>query len=197
MGAGSVKASMPRSQTVSAVLLVIVALGLLYYSVQSSTVTDEATPKLTALSANKEASAPDWAIRDAFTGKTVRLSEETRLHPVVFSFWATWCGPCREELPHLERVSEKYRDRVAFYGINSNDPPQVMTAFAGRNKLTFPMLSDDRHEVAARYGADAIPKLVVVDTHGKVRAVTSGYDPNEDFETSLSKILDTLLAMPK
>ena len=117
--------------------------------------------------------------------------------PVLVDFWATWCGPCRAELPHLQALSRKYRGRVAFYGVNSSDSPANIAAYAKQNNLTFPMLSDAAHNVAFSYGADGIPLLVVVDTQGRARAVVNGYDPDVDIETSLSKTLDALLAEEK
>ncbi len=108
----------------------------------------------------------------------------------MLDFWATWCGPCRAELPQWKTLP-KYAGRVGFYGINSSDPPPNIVVFNHQNGLTFPTLSDARHQVAAQYGADAIPLLIVIDTHGKVRSVTVGYD--SDLETNLPKVLDALL----
>lgn len=141
-------------------------------------------------------SAADEMIVDG-TQKTFMhdVIEASRTIPVLVDFWATWCGPCRAELPHLETLSKKYSGRAAFYGINSSDPPNAATAYARQNNLTFPMLSDTDHHVAFQYGADSIPLLVIVDTHGKVRAVTDGY--SENVETELSKTLDALLAEEK
>lgn len=184
---------MSRFKLVPVILLVIFTLGLLYFSVHSSTVADKGQEDLTVLPADKIQAAPDWALPEIRSGSQVRLSEATRKSPVVFDFWASWCGPCRMEMPHLERVSQKYRGQVAFYGVNSDDSPPVMLAFAQQNGLTYPMLSDARRSVATRYGAEALPILIVVDTHNNVRAVSVGYDPTGDLEGSLSKILDTLL----
>ncbi len=120
------------------------------------------------------------------------MGEAAQRSPVVLDFWATWCGPCRAELPHLQKLSQKYQGQVAFYGINSSDPPNMTAAFARQNGLTFPMLSDTDHHVAFLYGADSIPLLVVIDTQGKVRAVTDGY--SENVEAELSQTLNALLA---
>lgn len=110
----------------------------------------------------------------------------------MLDFWATWCGPCREELPHIEALSKRYAGRVGFYGINSSDTPADMATFSRQEGMTFPMLSDRQRHVAAQYSADAIPLLIVIDTRGKVRSVTDGYD--EQIKTTLPKVLEALLA---
>lgn len=185
---------MERAKILTAVLLAVVALGFLVTSVRTSMVADSGGPGLALLPAAKVAPAPDWTVPDARTGQNVNLRAQARLRPVVFSFWATWCGPCKEELPHLQHVFERYQSRVAFYGISSDDTPAAITAFARRNRLTLPLLADVRHQAAARYGVQSIPLLVVVDTQGNIRAAANGYDPREDLEASLPKLLDTLLA---
>ncbi len=185
---------MKRTELLGAVLLVVLAFGLLFVSVRSNPLPDETQDGLAPVPAAKVSRAPDWTLPDAQTGRSVSLQAEAQAHPVVFAFWATWCGPCRDELPHLQRAANRYRGRVAFYGINSNDPPQAIQAFVRQNKLTLPMLADTRRDVATRYGVETIPLLVVVDTKGNIRAVSSGYDPSEDLEASLAKLLDSLLA---
>ncbi len=185
---------MERIKLTSVVLLVLIAFGFLFTSVRTNMVADNGAPALALLPADKVTPAPDWTVPDARTGQAVNLRAEARLRPVVFSFWATWCGPCKQELPHLQRVSERYKGRVAFYGVDSDDTPAAINAFARRNGLTFPLLADVRHQAATRYGIQSIPLLVVVDTQGNIRAVVNGYDPSENLEASLPKLLDTLLA---
>ncbi|MGI4789377.1 MAG: TlpA family protein disulfide reductase [Janthinobacterium lividum] len=182
-----------RTKLLLAVLLVVSAFAILFTSVQRSKIADEATPGLIEAASAK--AAPPFAIADAATGKLVTLQDETRAQPVVLDFWATWCGPCRAELPHLEDLSHYYQGKVAFYGVNSNDTPKVITQFARKNNLTFSMLSDADQHVGALYGAQTIPLLIVIDTHGRVRAVTDGY--SENVESELSRTLDALLAEEK
>ena len=126
-----------------------------------------------------------------FTLQSFHLRTECAKQPVVIDFWATWCGPCREELPHLVTLSNKYKGRVAFHGINSSDTSADIAAFSRQEGISFPTLSDAQHKVAAQYGVEAIPLLIVIDTHGKVRAVTEGYD--EQVEQNLPKVLDAML----
>lgn len=181
-----------RVKTWLAAALVLAALGLLFLSIRAVKPTDDSG--LSLRPADQSPSAADFTLPDAATGQSVHLLTEARVHPVVLSFWATWCGPCRQELPHLGRVAQKYRGRVAFYGVNSNDPPAKIVAFAQQFGMAFPTLADTRRAASSEYGADAIPELVVIDTRGRVRLLTQGYDPQADIEGALSRDLETLLA---
>jgi cytochrome c biogenesis protein CcmG/thiol:disulfide interchange protein DsbE len=184
---------MERTKLLFAILLVVAAFAVLFLSVRRAGIADEAGPGLIAAALAK--TAPPFVINNAATGQPFSLTAQAKVQPLVLDFWATWCGPCRAELPHLENLSHKYQGRIAFYGVNSSDSPQAAAAYARKNHLTFSMLSDADHHVAFQYAADAIPLLVVVDTHGKVRAVTDGY--SENVESELSKTLDSLLAEEK
>jgi thiol-disulfide isomerase/thioredoxin len=183
---------MERTKTLLALLLVAAAFALLFTSVRRARVADAAARG--PVPAGQTKPAPDFTLPLAATGRPVRLGDAARTQPVVLDFWATWCGPCRQELPHVEALSRRYAGRVAFYGVNSSDSAKNIAAFTRQEGLTFPTLSDARHSVAFLYGADAIPLLVVVDTRGRVRYVSNGYDPSENIESELSKLLDTLLA---
>ena len=186
---------MNRTKTLLAILFLAAAFALLFTSVRSSKIADGAAPGLVAAGAAKD--AVDFTLTDAATGRPLHMKAAAQQSPLVLDFWATWCGPCRAELPHLQSLSQKYQGRVAFYGVNPSDTPPNIRAFSKQNGLTFPMLSDTQHTVAFSYGADSIPLLVVVDTEGRVRSVVSGYDPDENVETSLSRTLDALLAEQK
>ena len=183
---------MERTKLLWAVLLVVAAFGALFASVRRTGIADTAPGLISASTAKP---APVFTLADAATGKPFSLTTASKTRPLVLDFWATWCGPCRAELPHLETLSQKYQGKVAFYGVNSSDPSPVTAAFARQNHLTFPMLSDTDHHVAFQYGADSIPLLIVIGTDGKVRAVTDGY--SENVESELSRTLDALLTEEK
>lgn len=181
---------MERTKILLVILLLVAAFALVFTSARAPTVADQSTPGL--LPADQIKPAPDFTLPDAASGQLFHLADQTRTRPIVLDFWATWCGPCREELPHIQSLSKRYAGRVGFYGINSSDSLANITAFARQERYTFPMLSDARSQVATQYGANSIPLLIVIDTHGKVRSVTNGFDP--DIDASLPKVLDALLA---
>ncbi len=121
-------------------------------------------------------SAPDFALKSS-TGENLRLSEH-RGDVVMVNFWATWCGPCRQEMPLLEALHSRY-ERVGFslLGVNIDDNSSKAMTMARELGVTFPVLFDARKEVSKLYQVDAMPVTVLIDREGKVRYVHQGYKP--------------------
>jgi len=146
----------------------------------------------TVFPADEQLDAPDFSLHDVKTGAATQLSTAVKTRPVVFSFWATWCGPCNQELPLLEALSKKYNGRVSFYGINSDDDPATIRKFIAAKGFTMPMLEDSGKIASSAYSVQGIPRLVVVGTDGKIKYQVDGFDPDED--QFLPTILDQVLA---
>lgn len=114
--------------------------------------------------------APDFALRSV-TGQNLRLSE-FRGDVVVISFWATWCGPCQQELPRLADLHERYaKAGLVTLGINLDDDTGRAEAMGGRLALKYPLLLDQAKEIARLYQVDAMPLTVFIDREGVVRHV--------------------------
>ena len=120
--------------------------------------------------------APDFALKSS-TGENLRLSE-FRGDVVMINFWATWCGPCRQEMPLLDQLYQRY-ERVGFnlLGVNIDDDSRRAMQMIEELGVDFPVLFDDRKEVSRLYDVDAMPVTVLVDREGNVRHVTQGYKP--------------------
>lgn len=122
------------------------------------------------------APAPDFVLKSS-TGENLRLSEY-RGDVVMINFWATWCGPCRQEMPLLDELYVRY-ERVGFslLGVNIDDDPQRAMDMIADLGVNFPVLFDNRKEVSKLYQVDAMPVTVLVDREGNVRHVHHGYKP--------------------
>jgi len=120
--------------------------------------------------------APDFALKSA-TGENLRLSEY-RGNVVMINFWATWCGPCRQEMPLLDELYNRYQ-RVGFnlLGVNIDDDSSRAMDMARELGVSFPVLFDARKEVSRLYDVEAMPVTVLVDREGTVRYVHHGYKP--------------------
>lgn len=120
--------------------------------------------------------APDFALKSS-TGENLRLSEY-RGDVVMINFWATWCGPCRQEMPLLDELYTRY-ERVGFnlLGINIDDDPRRAMQMVEDLGVSFPVLFDTRKEVSKLYNVEAMPVTILVDREGNVRYVHHGYKP--------------------
>ncbi len=120
--------------------------------------------------------APDFALKSS-TGENLRLSE-FRGDVVMINFWATWCGPCRQEMPLLDELYARY-ERVGFnlLGVNIDDDSRRAMQMIEELGVDFPVLFDARKEVSKLYEVDAMPVTVLVDREGNVRYVHHGYKP--------------------
>ncbi|HEY5643367.1 MAG TPA: TlpA disulfide reductase family protein [Woeseiaceae bacterium] len=134
--------------------------------------------------------APDFALKSA-TGENLRLSEY-RGDVVMINFWATWCGPCRQEMPLLDELYGRYQ-RVGFnlLGVNIDDDSGRAMAMIEELGVSFPVLFDSRKEVSRLYEVEAMPVTVIVDREGTVRYVHHGYKPG--YENSYLDQIRSLL----
>ena len=120
--------------------------------------------------------APDFVLKSS-TGENLRLSEY-RGDVVMINFWATWCGPCRQEMPLLDELYTRYQ-RVGFnlLGVNIDDDSRRAMQMIDELGVSFPVLFDARKEVSKLYEVEAMPVTVLVDREGMVRHVHHGYKP--------------------
>jgi thiol-disulfide isomerase/thioredoxin len=117
--------------------------------------------------------APDFALSD-LDGNTVRLGD-LRDRPVILNFWASWCAPCRLEMPELEQVQQDLGDSgLVVLLINQEESPDRVRAFSDELGLTTPTLLDGEGQVGRAYGAFFLPSTVFVGPDGMVSAVHRG-----------------------
>lgn len=120
------------------------------------------------------AGAPDFTL-PSIGGPNLRLQEQ-RGRVVMINFWATWCGPCREEMPHLGRLYDKYRaSGFVVLGVNIDDDPRKAADLATQLGMRFPVLLDTDKKVSRLYDLGTMPSTVLVDRDGRVRYVHRGY----------------------
>ena len=118
--------------------------------------------------------APDFALKD-LGGTEVRLSDQ-RGKVVLIDFWATWCPPCREELPHIQRLHEDHRSEgLVVLALSTDRDPAAVRTFVPRHGFTFPVLFGNR-EVATAYRVRGIPTVYLVDRQGRIRFHHVGYN---------------------
>ncbi len=117
--------------------------------------------------------APDFELQD-LTGTRVQLSD-LRGQVVVLNFWATWCGPCRQELPQLQRLQEKYADGgLVVLGV-SDEQPDVTLRFLEQRNLKFRTLHDNGGQIFQRFSVMEIPTTLVIGRDGIIASRLLGY----------------------
>lgn len=118
--------------------------------------------------------APDFTLR-SLGGPNMRLAEQ-RGRVVMINFWATWCGPCRQEMPQLSKLYDKYRaSGLVLLGVNVDDDVRNATEVAAKLSVSFPVLLDTDKSVAKLYDLSTMPSTVLIDRDGQVRYVHRGY----------------------
>jgi peroxiredoxin len=136
------------------------------------------------------ASAPDFTL-PMLSGGNLRLLEQ-RGQVVMLNFWASWCAPCRREMPHLDRIYRKYRPSgFVLLGVNVDEDPRNAEEVRDRLALHFPVLLDGARRVSREYGLAAMPSTVLIDRDGRVRQRHAGYhDGSEDtYEKQVRELL--------
>ncbi len=141
---------------VSGIAILVVVLGLTALATFELTGKDTSSPS-DPVAVRTGTKASDFSIK-LFSGQDFRLAEQ-KGHVTVVNFWASWCPPCREEAPALERMWQNYKSRgIAFVGINEWDAESDAKAFLQNYNITYPTGPDTTGEIAIDYGVTGLPE---------------------------------------
>jgi len=139
--------------------------------------------------ANVNQIAPDFTLSS--TKQNIRLAE-LRGQVVMLNFWATWCNPCRVEMPHLQKLYTQYKD-IGFVvlGVNIDKNKTKAAKMARDLGANFPILFDNNQKVSKLYSIKAMPFTMLIDRDGKTREIFYGYKPG--YEKKYAKAIRKLL----
>ena len=170
------------------VLVIVIGGGvLLYRNLGQNIDLGEAIPTET-ISQNL---APDFTVTDA-EGNEVMLSD-FRGKGVVLNFWASWCGPCKSEMPHFQEAYDQYGEDVHFLMVNMSealgDSRANADAFLTKGGYTFPVYYDTNAECAYGYGVTGIPMTFFIDKNGNLVSGKTGMISKADLERRIQTIL--------
>ena len=158
------RSPLKRGAELVALAAVLGLLGLLIWKV----VNQEHSKIPQQVAKGEHPPAPDFELPRLDGTGSVSLAS-LRGKAVVLNFWASWCGPCRDEVPTLERAWKRYRSRgLVMLGIDQQDLASDARTFASKYGMTYPIVKDRRGRVVARYGLTGVPETFFIDRRGRV-----------------------------
>lgn len=133
--------------------------------------------------------APNWELKN-LEGKTVKLSE---FHGkvVILDFWATWCAPCRKEIPGLVALQKEYGHKgLTVIGVSLDEQrTELVKEFVKQFAMTYPVVMADEKTIVAYGGIEGVPTTFVIDRQGHIVSEHLGYEAKETFEKEIQSLL--------
>ena len=132
--------------------------------------------------------APNFGFR--YPDGTTYALADFKGQPVIVNFWATWCPPCRREMPGLVKAYETYKDDgLMIIEMDVAEPPEAVAQFVKEYNMTMPVVLDQRQEVTRLYRTDSFPTSFFIDKDGVIQARWVGYPPEDQLALNLQKIM--------
>ena len=132
--------------------------------------------------------APDWQLKD-LDGQTVKLSD-FKGKVVILNFWATWCGPCRAEVPIFKELQEKYAAQgLTVVGVSDDTGVSDVKSYVMQTGINYPVVLGDEKTVADYGGFTAIPTTFVIDRNGNIVTSHQGAQSKKVFESEILPLL--------
>jgi peroxiredoxin len=125
---------------------------------------------------------PDFALQD-LQGKEFTLSQtEPQEKVILVNFWASWCAPCRLEMPGFEKMYQKDGSKgFLIVGIDEDSEPDKLAAYLKEHPVSFPILADPNGTLAKKFKIESLPTSILVSSQGKILSVVEGMDPYMDY----------------
>ncbi|MFC4257959.1 TlpA family protein disulfide reductase [Marinobacter lacisalsi] len=140
--------------------------------------------------ADVSGTAPDFTLKSR-DGDNLRL-EDLRGEVIMLNFWASWCGPCRQEMPHMDAIEKEFRDYgFRVLAVNVDQHREDAERFLDAVPVDFAILWDHDSTVSERYDVQAMPTTVMIDRDGKARYVHHGYQPGyeDDYRDQIRELI--------
>jgi peroxiredoxin len=133
--------------------------------------------------------APEFTLKDV-EGREITLAS-LRGKPVLLDFWATWCEPCREEMPQIQALYDQFKDKgLMVVGIDTDEPAEKAKKYFEDQHYSFVNLLGSGNDVVKKYGAEGIPRVILIDKDGVMRYVHRGFGPGMDISPEVKKLVE-------
>jgi thiol-disulfide isomerase/thioredoxin len=164
-----------------AVFTLVVTAGFWYFI--NDTTAHRTTVPETGITVGK--TAPSFTLQ-ALDGGAVKIGKTGQI--TVLNFWATWCPPCREEMPELEVFATKHKNEIVFGAVNLQETVEKVRAFLDQNKYTMPVLLDTDGKAGSEFLIRAIPTTIILDKNGVIQFRKSGPVTADELEAVLKEV---------
>ena len=192
MQGGKRRLGAPTPRRLCALLLCAVVLSSAFALAEAGTAADP-MQALGLQAPNEPVAAPEFSLSD-LAGKKVQL-KALRGSLVFLNFFATWCGPCREEMPGMERLFRTHQDKgLVVLAVNMEENAKTVRPFVQQLKLSFPIVLDTEGAVTRDYGVRALPVSFLIGRDGNIRWRAIG---GRDWESAQARKLFTQLVAEK
>ena len=182
--------SQPSPGRFYAILLIgagVVSIGVMFFMILNSSAAS--TQDFSAVPVNVDFAAPELTLED-LSGKSVSLKDHLG-SVVLVNLWATWCPPCREEMPTLQSFYEKHKaDGFVLIAINQEETSDVVMPFVKEFGLTFPVWLDIDYQAQRAFNTMNLPSSYVIDRNGRVRLMWIGGISKKNLEKYVPDLIE-------
>lgn len=142
--------------------------------------------------------APDFTVTD-MDGNSVSLSDKFG-KPIIVNFWASWCPPCKSEMPDFEEAFKEYGNEITFMMVNmtgGRETVESAKSFIEKSTYSFPVYFDTEYQAAMTYGVSSIPQTIFIDKYGNLTAYAQGMIDKNALDTGIGMIYNTNTTITK
>ncbi len=180
-----------RKNSIAIIAVLILAVwGIYDYSKdRTATNNEQQTTEEVVVGIKKGNMAPDFELLN-ITGQPMKLSDFAG-KKVILNYWATWCPPCRAEMPHMEKIFKDNEEDVVVLAVNLTNTEQnrdQVSNFVEDFGLTFPIVMDEKGDVSSTYQVIAYPTTYIIDSQGIIQEVFQGAINYDIMEKAISRI---------
>lgn len=172
------------------ILLIFIVLPLAAQETESSLKAGDEAPVFSLPDMNN-----NYVFLRDFSGESLRKPWKNKTkYVVVVSFFATWCAPCKKEIPFLEKLQTEYAGKdIKFFLVDVGEEREKISEFIEKNPMQLNVLYDRYQQTAEKYGAKSLPRLIVIDKNGKISLIKKGFNDGESFLLEMRTLIDKLL----
>jgi len=173
---------MNKRNSLIVITVLIVVIGYLYTLHEANTI-KIMPPSETSINTEKILTPFNL---ESLDGSQITVGQPGKI--TVINFWATWCPPCREEMPELQIFAQKNQQKVNFYAINLQESTEKISVFMNKNQYTMPVLLDKDGGIGKKFQVTAVPTTIITNKQGVIKFRKAGAMTNNELEGIINSL---------